>query len=322
MNDTVDILIATYNGETYLREQLDSLIGQTYPHIRLIASDDGSTDGTLPILEEYAKKYPHFTYTQNPENQGFIRNFAGLLSKVESPYFMFCDQDDVWGPQKIEKSLAKLKSEGADLVFTDLTVVDKELNVLYSSMVNIGQNRYFARKYTDYRMVYLRNIVTGCTILSRKEKIKDILPISDVFPMVHDWWVALMAGQTGRIAFLDESTVQYRQHSGNQIGVYGFTGKSFGEYRAHYISLRIGQFRVYTQNNDRFLLPLQVLNDQALQYFIHMERVRRFSLRHISLFCRIYQTEQFRQKCKQFLVLHFPAVGRLLFTLKHKVTVS
>ena len=105
----IDILLATYNGEKYLQEQIESILNQTYTDFRLLISDDASTDNTIKIIEEYAKKDKRILTFVQKENLGVIKNFEFLLNKVENEYFMFSDQDDIWMKEKIEKSLAKIE---------------------------------------------------------------------------------------------------------------------------------------------------------------------------------------------------------------------
>ena len=130
--EKVDILLATYNGEKYIREQIDSILNQTYKEFRLLISDDGSTDGTRDILNEYKAKDDRIEIFMQEENLGVVKNFEFLLKKVEAKYYMFSDQDDIWKDEKIEKSLKKIE-EGFDLVYSDLEVVDENLNVTYES---------------------------------------------------------------------------------------------------------------------------------------------------------------------------------------------
>ncbi len=132
MNEKVDVLMATYNGEKYLKEQIDSILNQTYQNIHLIISDDCSTDGTRNILKEYEENEKITVFYQE-NNQGYVKNFEFLLNQVTSELYMFADQDDFWLPEKIEKSVEKLQKENLDLVFGDLEVVDENLKTLYPS---------------------------------------------------------------------------------------------------------------------------------------------------------------------------------------------
>ena len=114
MEETVDILLATYNGEKYVIEQIESILHQTYKNIRLLISDDCSTDDTRQILEQYQKKDNRIEIFFQEKNLGYIRNFAFLLNQVKNKYYMLSDQDDVWLPEKVEKSIQFLKQNNAD----------------------------------------------------------------------------------------------------------------------------------------------------------------------------------------------------------------
>ena len=173
MKEKVDVLVATYNGEKYLREQLDSIIKQTYKNIRILISDDCSKDRTQEILQEYEKKDDRIKIFLHDRNLGSNKNFEFLLRQVESKFYMLSDQDDVWLPEKIEKTIQKQKETGADLVFGDLEVVNEKLETIYPSfgdfmLLNRKINKYIG----SYKVNYLYNVVTGCTILSTKEFIE------------------------------------------------------------------------------------------------------------------------------------------------------
>ena len=194
MEEKIDILMATYNGEKYLKEQIESILNQTYKNIRLIISDDASKDSTPQILEEYRKKDSRIEIYLNKENRGVVKNIEFLLEKVEDEFYMLADQDDVWLPLKVEKSIETLKKQNADLVFGDLEVVDEKLETLYSSFGDFMLLNRKINKYIDsYKVNYLYNCVTGCTVLSKKEFIKKIIPIpTESKYLIHDHWIGLI----------------------------------------------------------------------------------------------------------------------------------
>ena len=157
MSQKVDILLATYNGEKYLKEQIESVLSQTYDNIQIIISDDCSTDKTREILKEYEKNDKIKVFYQE-KNLGYVKNFEFLLKHVENELYMLCDQDDVWKKEKIEKSVEKLEKENLDLVFGDLEVVDENLNTIHKSYNKYMHMQNKINKYCkDYRLQYLYN---------------------------------------------------------------------------------------------------------------------------------------------------------------------
>ena len=154
MNEKIDILLATYNGEKYLKEQIDSLLNQTYNNIQIIISDDCSTDKTREILKEYEKNENIKIFYQE-ENLGYVKNFEFLLKQVENNLYMLCDQDDVWKKEKIEKTVEKLEKENLDLVFGDLEVVDEKLNTIHKSYNKYMHMENKIKTYiNDYKLQY------------------------------------------------------------------------------------------------------------------------------------------------------------------------
>lgn len=321
MNDDIqiDILLATYNGEKYLKCQLDSILNQTHKNIRLLINDDCSTDNTRAILKEYEEKDDRIKVKYNEKNLGYVKNFEDLLKRVENKYFALSDQDDFWKEEKIEKSLNKLLEEDADLVFTDLEPVDEKLNTITPSMVRFMQMDKNIKKHQDYKSVFLRNCVTGCTILSKKELINEYIPIPTKEPMVHDWWMALIISQIGKITFLDEPTIKYRQHGNNQLGIYGMKNyiQDFDEYREKYIKLKLDQFNLYVENEQFFKnKELITLSKKAIKYLEDIRSKRYFNFKNTRTFFELYNMEFLSMRLKTYLMLNLPIVGRVLFNLR------
>ncbi len=208
----VSIALATYNGERFLRGQLDSLIGQSYRRLEIVVCDDDSSDGTRKILAEYQEKHPRlFRIYCNNGNIGYIKNFERAANLCEGRFIAFCDQDDVWDPQKIETLVNRIGRYA--LIHSDAVLID-EAGVLISS----SYSRYSGKNVrpTGFIDLLMNNGVTGCTCLFRKE----ILAIAGRFPekLPHDHWIALVAHENGGIAYIPERFTLYRQHSWNRFG--------------------------------------------------------------------------------------------------------
>jgi glycosyltransferase involved in cell wall biosynthesis len=220
----IDIVMATYNGEAYLAEQIESLIAQNYTDWRLIIGDDGSTDRTLEIIGDYKKKCGDkiIFVGINAGNMGACQNFGSLLHQSGSDYCMLCDQDDVWLPEKIQLTLGKMReleeSFGVDeplLVHSDLTVVDEDLRVLADS--GWRSQEIDPVKGCSLNRALVQNVPTGCTMMANK-KLRDIaLPIPGE-AIMHDWWLTLVAAAFGRIGYVKDPTLLYRQHGENVSG--------------------------------------------------------------------------------------------------------
>jgi glycosyltransferase involved in cell wall biosynthesis len=223
---TIDILLATYNGENYLEEQIDSILSQTYSDWNLIVRDDKSEDNTLLIIDKYSRKFSDRIFLVHDENDvkrlGASGNFGKLLKYSYSDYIFFCDQDDIWLPNKIEISLSRIKSlemkYGKNyklLVHTDMRVVDNKLNEISDSFFkyqNLNpENGYLLRR------LLIQNVITGCSIVLNKA-LKDFAYPIPPDSIMHDWWLALVAVTFGKVDYLNIPTVLYRQHSQNDVG--------------------------------------------------------------------------------------------------------
>lgn len=225
MAETVEILMAVYNGERFLREQLDSILAQTDGDWHLTASDDGSTDGSADILEDYARRYPdRIGLYRSGRRFGSARDhFLHLMSRCDAAFMLFCDQDDVWYPEKLERTRAAyaeaLKQWGAEtpiLVFSDQTPADAALRPLAPSLMRY-QGQYF--KSFDYRSILMQNVVTGGAMGINRAlaRLGGQYIDSDAIDM-HDWWLAAVAARFGHIAYIDRPLGAYRQHDRNVEG--------------------------------------------------------------------------------------------------------
>jgi len=223
MDKSIDILLATYNGGAYLEAQLDSILAQTHGNWRLVIRDDGSTDNTPRIIGKYLATHPDKVSLLRDKGEmlGPCGNFARLLQHSTADYIMFCDQDDVWLPRKIELTQGKmLELEGLYgqdmplLVHTDLKVVDGNLKPLSDSLWRYQTTDPDA---TLLNLLLVQNVATGCTVMINRTLRELALPIPEEARM-HDWWLALVAATFGHIGHVAQPTVLYRQHGRNDSG--------------------------------------------------------------------------------------------------------
>lgn len=218
----VDILISTYNGGAYLADLLASLLAQSFTDWRLIARDDGSSDDTVEILREFAKAHRDkvLLVKDTRKRLGPCQSFALLLEKSKAGYSMFCDQDDVWLPEKIDVTLKAMKGleeryKGFPLlVHTDMKVVDRGLKLIARSFWRF---QHLAPAMKRFNNLLVFNNVTGCTMMINA-KLRDMaLPVPRA-AILHDWWIAIVASAFGRIEYVKTPTVLYRQHGANETG--------------------------------------------------------------------------------------------------------
>lgn len=219
----VAILMSTYNGELYLSEQIESIINQTYTNWRLYIRDDGSSDKTCNIINYYCHKDNRISVIEDCViHRGVKDSFLWILKNIESSYYMFCDQDDVWLPNKIGLSINKLEStekrnpDQPCLVVTDLKIVDHDLNIQYESM---WKYLHIDKIVQDSSYLIVAPMYTGCTMIFN-DKVKTLtLKQANLRDVIHDQIVSLSTYKAGGIIeCLCQSTILYRQHLNNVIG--------------------------------------------------------------------------------------------------------
>lgn len=214
MNAIVCVLMSTYNGEDYVKEQIESILEQEDVLVRLLVRDDGSSDRTLSILEDYERQ-GRLDILPSRENIGAGQSFLELLRKASADfrYFAFSDQDDVWQPDKLARAVLKLESSGTNqpaMVFSRQEVVDQDLNTI--GLSHIPQRIGLGNALVEC-------ITPGCTIVLNQQA-RNLLvnnyPAS--LHMMHDWWIYLTLACFGNIVYERTLSMKYRQHGKNVIG--------------------------------------------------------------------------------------------------------
>ncbi len=221
--ESVAVLLASYNGGKYIAEQLESLYNQSYEDLCCYIHDDGSDDETVEIINWFCKQYPDkFIFLGSDKTGGVASNFFMLIKTVEAPYYLFCDQDDVWESDKVQMEINRIKEiekqyPGQEiLVHTDVCVVDERLGTISNSYYSLlNQNPVCSNPL----QIIASNTVIGATAMFnrilRDTALKALTPKK---PMLHDWLLALICSMTGIISYIDIPTVKYRQHGNNEVG--------------------------------------------------------------------------------------------------------
>ncbi|HGD4226239.1 TPA: glycosyltransferase family 2 protein [Streptococcus agalactiae] len=213
----VNILMATYNGEKFLAQQIESIQKQTFKEWNLLIRDDGSSDKTCDIIRYFTAKDSRIRFINENEhhNLGVIKSFFTLVNYEVADFYFFSDQDDVWLPEKLSVSLEAAKHKASDvplLVYTDLKVVNQELNILQDSMIRAQSHH----ANTTLLPELTENTVTGGTMMINHALAEKWFTPNDI--LMHDWFLALLAASLGEIIYLDLPTQLYRQHDNNVLG--------------------------------------------------------------------------------------------------------
>lgn len=209
------ILMSTYNGETYLHEQIDSILSQTNPDFKIYIRDDGSTDSTAAILEAYAKQDERISWYQGA-NIGASQSFFQLMNTVkdDADYYIFADQDDVWFSDKLERIVAVMGAHDSRIPLLycgQAVLVNSELKVL--------RRRAYGKKIIpSFGNALIENICIGCTSAMNTALFQIIRSHVPSFAIMHDWWFYLTASYLGSVIFDQTPLVYYRQHNKNAVG--------------------------------------------------------------------------------------------------------
>lgn len=211
----VTVLMSTYNGEKYLREQLDSIIKQENVDLRIVVRDDGSSDGTVSILDEYSKKYKFISYYKGSQNLKPCKSFLELIrSNTDSDYFALSDQDDIWDRDKLITAIRFLQAQDQTmpaLYFSNLRIVD-ENNKYYRNSHDVPRN--LNNKYN----ALIATAATGCTIVYNKKLAEIANRVKPRTFSMHDTWLYLTCAFFGNVIYDFEPHINYRQHHDNVIG--------------------------------------------------------------------------------------------------------
>lgn len=218
----INIVMSTYNGEQFLAEQIDSIQQQTFKDWQLLIRDDGSSDQTPEIIKSFVAQDPRiiFINEHDCENLGVVKNFFTLIKHDKADYYFFSDQDDVWLEDKLETMLAVARQYPDQLpllVYTDLCVVNQNLQVMNQSMIR-SQSHH---ANTELVQELTENTVTGGVAMINHALAEQWRTLDNI--IMHDWYLALLAAAIGKLVYIDQPGELYRQHDNNVLGARTFT---------------------------------------------------------------------------------------------------
>ncbi|MFC3932716.1 glycosyltransferase family 2 protein [Streptococcus dentapri] len=259
----VNILMSTYNGERFLTDQIDSILAQTFTDWRLLIRDDGSQDRTRAIIADYASRDERISLINQDqtENLGVIKNFYTLLKHEVADYYFFCDQDDIWVPEKLEICLREAQLYDTNqplLVYTDLKVVDQDLKIQHDSMIRTQSGH----ANTSLLQELTENTVTGGTAMINQATAQawQNQPLDKI--IMHDWFLALIAAAKGNLIYLDQATELYRQHESNVVGARTLSKRIKNWIRPHKLLAKYWWLIDASQKQAELLLDLDLPQEE------------------------------------------------------------
>jgi Glycosyltransferases, probably involved in cell wall biogenesis len=207
----ISVCIASYNGERYIKEQLDSIICQLGENDEIIISDDGSTDSTIQIIENFKdRRIKIFSHIPNRKSKYKFdlttRNIENALLKAQGDYIFLADQDDIWEKNKIKETIPFFKKY--DLILHDCTIIDNSKKILHNSYFKLNKSKIGIIRNL------IKNSYLGCCMAFKREILKKSLPFP-VSPVPHDIWIGLIAELKGNVFLSDKKLIQYRRHGNN-----------------------------------------------------------------------------------------------------------
>lgn len=222
----ISVALCTYNGANYLSQQLESIFQQSYPVQEIVVCDDGSTDNTIPILKDFAAQHPGILHLyQNTHNLGGRKNFEQCYNRCNGDVIFFCDQDDLWHPEKVAKTLQHFDANpDCWAIASDAVLIDEAGNPLGANFwQELGFNLEDVIKFSHNKLwefiISYHNVVAGAMLAIKKEAKPFILPFHFPYDIWHDEWITVALSVMDKIKLVPDTLVSYRIHSGQQMGI-------------------------------------------------------------------------------------------------------
>lgn len=327
MKEKVDILVATYKPNiVYLKQQIDSILNQTYKNIQVIISDDFSEDeNVIKVLEQYKEQDNRISIYLQEKNLGYIKNFEFLLKQSKADYIAFCDQDDIWDTNKIEKSLQILKERNVDLVYCNARHINEKNEIIH--------NNYF--QYKNMPLVKGKNNILaisrylglGCSQLFTAEVRNKMLPYTSSV-MAHDWLASFVASEEKGVDYIEEPLFSYRLHTENVFG-----GRSLGQNITRWKQRHGKSYKSYLQYRNENVIDKAYLdgakmcleyakNSQTketikklVKYYETLKKSQYINF-HIMQYIKFLSGKNlFKKIVKEIIIFHMPLLGYLTFII-------
>ena len=326
MEDKVDILLTTYNTNIeYLKQQIDSILNQTYKSFNLLISDDCSSNEEIKeLLEEYQKQDNRVTIYIQEKNLGYNKNFEFLLKQSKASYIMFSDHDDVWYPQKVAKSVEKIKENDLDMVYCNANQINEKGDIIKQNYFKY-KNMPLINKHS--KLAISRYIGIGCSQIITKSVKDKMIPFTDKV-IAHDWLASFIANENKGISYIEEALFGYRLHNTNVFGgrslaqnlskwkeENGTSYKSFLKYRnekvidkAYLDGAKMCLQYSSNKENKKFI-------QNIIKYYEGLKKSKYINLHIIKYFKFLAGKNLFKKTIKEIINFHFPILGYVIFKI-------
>lgn len=325
--EEVEILLTTYNTEKeYLKKQIESILNQTYSDFKLRISDDASlTEETKTMLEEYQKKDDRIELYFQKKNIGYNKNFEFLLKQSKAKYIMFADHDDIWYPEKVEKTLKIMKEKEVDMVYCNANQINEKDEII--------QKSYFQYKNVPLingknKLAITRCIGIGCSQMITKEVKDKMLPFTEAV-IAHDWLAAFLANEGRGMTYIEEPLFGYRLHTNNVFGGRSLAqnlrrwkdenGKTYQAYLKYRKEKVIDKAYLdgakmclqYTEKQERQENKKWI--EQLIKYYEEIKKSKYINFHVFQYFQFLAGKNLAKKMLKEMIIFHFPIVGYLLY---------
>ena len=326
MEEKIDVLLTTYNTNIeFLKKQIDSILNQTYKNYNFIISDDCSTNKEIAeVLNEYKNKDNRITLYIQESNLGYNKNFEFLLKKSTSNYIMFADHDDIWYPEKIEKSYKMIKEKKIDLVYCNCNLINENGNI-------IKQN-YFKYKNVPLidgknKLAISRCIGIGCAQIITKSVKERMLPFSEEV-IAHDWLASFIANEERGLTYIEAPLFGYRLHDSNVFG-----GRNLAQNLSKWKQQNGKNFEAYLKYRNEKVIDMAYLFgaimekkyskidenkkylEEMIKYYENLKKSKYINIHIFKYFKFLAGKNLLKKIIKEIIIFHFPIIGFLKYTI-------